>query len=151
MCCCFHSDKVTWEQRSICVSADNLPLNQHHLLHSDRRVNEGDYLEVSHHDEAGSTDPGGGEPGRVEDAVLVLLDDVSVTQQTNQHHWRTARERTTRFITQMKPLNQQHKHKLWVTPLMFGSSCSKEKKHFTNVHRSLAVGTMTSFLLSLLF
>lgn len=45
-----------------------------------------DYLEVSHHDEASSTDPRGGEAGRVEDAVLMLLDHVGVTQQTNQHH-----------------------------------------------------------------
>lgn len=48
--------------------------------------NPSSYLEVSHHDEAGSTDPGGGEAGRVEDTVLVLLYHVSVAQQPDQHH-----------------------------------------------------------------
>lgn len=52
-----------------------------------------DYLEVSHHDETGSTDPGGGQAGRVEDTVLVFLDHVSVTQQSDQHHWQRTEER----------------------------------------------------------
>lgn len=53
---------------------------------------ECNYLEVSHHDETGGADPGGGEAGRVEDAVLMLLYHVGVAQQANQHHWRMRRE-----------------------------------------------------------
>lgn len=45
------------------------------------------YLEVSHHDESGSTDPACGQTCRVEDAVLVLLDDVGITEQHNHHHY----------------------------------------------------------------
>lgn len=45
------------------------------------------YLEVSQHDQTGGTDPGGGEARRVQDAVLVLLDHLSVAQQADQHHW----------------------------------------------------------------
>lgn len=44
------------------------------------------YLEVSQQDEAGGADPGGGEAGRVQDAVLVLVDHLSVAQQADQHH-----------------------------------------------------------------
>lgn len=44
------------------------------------------YLEVSHHDESGSTDPACGKTCRVEDAVLVLLDDVGITEQHDHHH-----------------------------------------------------------------
>lgn len=45
------------------------------------------YLEVSHHDESGSADPTCGQTRRVEDAVLVLLDDVGVTEQHDHHHY----------------------------------------------------------------
>lgn len=45
------------------------------------------YLEVSHHDESGSTDPACGQTCRVEDAVLVLLDDVGITEQHDHHHY----------------------------------------------------------------
>lgn len=51
-----------------------------------------DYLEVSHHDETSGTDPASGESGHVENAVLVSLYDVSVTQEADQHHWRNRRE-----------------------------------------------------------
>lgn len=44
------------------------------------------YLEVSQQDEPGGTDPGGGEAGRVQDAVLMLLDHLGVAQQADQHH-----------------------------------------------------------------
>lgn len=44
------------------------------------------YLEVSQQDEPRGTDPGGGEAGRVQDAVLMLLDHLSVAQQADQHH-----------------------------------------------------------------
>lgn len=44
------------------------------------------YLEVSQQDETGGTDPGGGEAGRVQDAVPMLLDHLSVAQQADQHH-----------------------------------------------------------------
>lgn len=47
---------------------------------------EREYLEVSHHDEASGADPRRREASRVEDAVLMLLDHVGVTQQANQHH-----------------------------------------------------------------
>lgn len=46
------------------------------------------YLEVPQHDQTGGTDPGGGEARRVQDAVLVLLDHLSVAQQADQHHWK---------------------------------------------------------------
>lgn len=65
------------------------------------------YLEVSHHDEPRGAEPPGGEAGGVEDAVLVLLDHVSVAQQADQHHWRrrgkkemTNREERTVFVGQ---------------------------------------------------
>lgn len=46
-----------------------------------------DYLEVPHHDEPSGADPGGGEAGGVEDAVLLLLYHQGVAQQADQHHW----------------------------------------------------------------
>lgn len=60
------------------------PLNQDYQLCSSDSEHE--YLEVSHHDEASGTDPRRREASRVEDAVLMLLDHMGVTQQANQHH-----------------------------------------------------------------
>lgn len=61
-------------------------LNVRHQLLFYHLVGYLGYLEVSQHDEAGGTDPGGGEAGHVEDTIPVLLDHVSVAQQANQHH-----------------------------------------------------------------
>lgn len=46
------------------------------------------YLEVSHHDETSGADPARGKACRVQDAVLVPLDDVGVTQQADQYNWK---------------------------------------------------------------
>lgn len=44
------------------------------------------HLKVAQHDESGSTDPACGQTRGVEDAVLVLLDDVGIAQQHDHHH-----------------------------------------------------------------
>lgn len=44
------------------------------------------HLKVAQHDESSSTDPARGQARRVENTVLVLLDDVGVAQQHDHHH-----------------------------------------------------------------
>lgn len=44
------------------------------------------HLKVAQHDESGSTDPARGQTCGVENAVLVLLDDVGIAQQHDHHH-----------------------------------------------------------------
>lgn len=56
------------------------------FVNSLRKIKTEKYLEVPHHDESGSTDPACGKTCRVEDAVLVLLDDMRVTEQHDHHH-----------------------------------------------------------------
>lgn len=44
------------------------------------------YLEVAHHDESGSTDPACRETCRVENTVLVLLNDMGIAKQHDHHN-----------------------------------------------------------------
>lgn len=46
------------------------------------------YLEVAHHDESRSTDPACGETRRVENTVLMLLDDMGIAEQHDHHNYR---------------------------------------------------------------
>ena len=44
------------------------------------------HLEVPHHDESSSTDPARGKTCCVENAVLMLLNDVGIAEQHNHHN-----------------------------------------------------------------
>lgn len=50
------------------------------------------YLEVAHHDESSTTDPARAKTRRVQDTVLMLLNDVGVAKQHNHHHYKKGDE-----------------------------------------------------------
>lgn len=56
------------------------------FIEKNKKKNQSPYLEVAHHDESGSTDPACRETCRVENTVLVLLNDMGVAKQHDHHN-----------------------------------------------------------------
>lgn len=63
------------------------------------------YLEVSYNHESCSTEPSSKQTLDVQHAVAVLMDELSITQQTNHNHCNTQNRTTTVIVT-----NEQNNH-----------------------------------------